>query len=155
MHRAPTLIPTSIPASISFQNRQEGLLRQFHPADLLHPLLALFLFFEEFSLSRYVSAVTLGYDVFPKGLYRIPRYDPPAYGRLYDGLHLLDYGASSVKSLVSRRYDGKGVNGLPVYEYIEAHEIPFLIIQILVIHGGITLGKGLQPVEEIQDHICQ
>src|SRR3990170_7787394 len=104
-------------ASINFQNRQKGLLRQLHSADLLHPLLALFLFFEEFSLSRYVSAITLGYNVFPEGPYRIPRYDPPAYGRLYDdlehvprydGLHLLDYVAPPVKRLILRRYDGKG-----------------------------------------------
>src|SRR3972149_5104489 len=84
-------------------------------------------FFFLFSLSRYVSAVALGDDVFSQGLYRIPRYDPPAYGRLYDdlehlprydGLHLLDYISASVKRLIPRRYDGKGVHVLAVYEYV-------------------------------------
>lgn len=46
-------------SSVEFEDGQEGFLRNFDRADLLHALFALFLFFEQLALTRDVAAVTL------------------------------------------------------------------------------------------------
>src|SRR5579875_3945717 len=58
----------------------EGLLRDLHPTDVLHPLLALFLLLEELALAGDVAAVALGQHVLALGLDRLPGDDPPADG---------------------------------------------------------------------------
>src|SRR5579871_4206238 len=45
------------------QHREERVLRNFHPADALHALLAFFLFLEQLPLPADVAAVTLREDV--------------------------------------------------------------------------------------------
>src|SRR5512146_2568778 len=55
------------------QYRKERLLRDLNRADLLHSLLALFLLFEQFLLSRDVPAVALGENVLAQRLYVFAR----------------------------------------------------------------------------------
>ena len=62
-------------ASVKFEYSQECFLGYFNGADLLHALLAFFLFFEEFALSRYVAAVALGCHVFADCFYGFARYN--------------------------------------------------------------------------------
>jgi hypothetical protein len=62
---------------IEFQNGRKRFLRHFHLADLAHALFALFLFFEQFTLSRDVTAVTLGQHVFSQCTDCFPGNDFP------------------------------------------------------------------------------
>ena len=52
---------------IHLQHRQKRFLRNLYAADFLHPLLAFFLFFEQFAFARDVAAVAFGDDVFAHG----------------------------------------------------------------------------------------
>src|SRR3990170_1250119 len=67
-------VPRSLfPASllvVHLQYRQEGFLRNLHAADLLHPLLALFLFLEELLFAADVATITFGQHVLAHGLDR-------------------------------------------------------------------------------------
>src|SRR5690606_39799267 len=58
------------------QRRDEGLLRDVHPPDGLHPLLALLLPLQQLPLTRDVAAVALGEDVLADGADVLPRDDP-------------------------------------------------------------------------------
>src|SRR5688572_26349134 len=60
---------------IGLQHGQEGLLRDLHPANLLHPLLALLLLLEELLLAGGVAAVALGQHVLAHRLDRGARDD--------------------------------------------------------------------------------
>lgn len=62
-------------ASVKFEYSQECFLGYFNGADLFHALLAFFLFFEEFALSRYIAAVALGCHVFADCFYGFARYN--------------------------------------------------------------------------------
>src|SRR5438045_3244022 len=95
--------------SVDLQDRQERLLREVDAADLLHPLLALFLLLEELLLAGDVAAVALRDDVLAERLDRLPRQDLRADRRLDDHLehllrdhllHLLAEGAALVLRLV-------------------------------------------------------
>ena len=44
---------------IQLQNGQERLLRYFHITDLFHSFLTSFLFFQQFTLTAHVTAITL------------------------------------------------------------------------------------------------
>src|SRR5215472_17541436 len=57
-------------------------LRDFDLGELTHPLLALFLLFEELSLAGHVAAIAFGEHVLAQRLDRFPRDDPPADRRL-------------------------------------------------------------------------
>src|SRR5260221_11298644 len=52
------------------QHGQEGFLRYFHRADLLHALLASLLFLEKFAFARDVAAVALGEHILAQRLDR-------------------------------------------------------------------------------------
>ena len=60
-HRSP------LTSSVHLQHGQKRLLRNLHRADLLHPLLPLFLLLEELALAGDVAAVALGQHVLPEG----------------------------------------------------------------------------------------
>src|SRR5580700_6607974 len=65
-----------------FEHRQEGLLRNFDLAKLLHPLLSLALLLQQLALAGDVSTVALGGDVLPEGGNCFPRDDPRTNGSL-------------------------------------------------------------------------
>src|SRR5690606_412229 len=67
--RAPALLV------VDLQHGEEGLLRDLHPPDLLHPLLAFLLLLEQLLLARRVAAVALGEHVLAQGLDRGPGDD--------------------------------------------------------------------------------
>src|SRR5262245_43847577 len=64
------------------QDGEKRFLRNLHLADLLHPLLALFLLLEQLALARDVAAVTLGEHVLAQRLDRLAGDDPAADRRL-------------------------------------------------------------------------
>jgi hypothetical protein len=74
---------------IDLQNGQEGLLRDFHRADLLHALLAGLLLFEKLLLAADVTAITLGQHVLAQGLDAFARDDASADRRLQRDLELV------------------------------------------------------------------
>src|SRR4029079_12855236 len=49
------------------KNRHKRFLRNAHLPDHFHPLLALFLLFEQFAFSAHVAAVAFGGDIFAQG----------------------------------------------------------------------------------------
>ena len=53
---------------VNLQNGKEGFLRNFHAAHLLHALLAGFLLFEQFLLTRDIANVALRQHVVAEGL---------------------------------------------------------------------------------------
>src|SRR5580704_16107801 len=59
-----------------FEHRQEGLLRNFDLAELLHPLLSLALLLQQLPFAGDIAAVALGGDVFSEGGNCFPRDDP-------------------------------------------------------------------------------
>src|SRR5688500_8522125 len=65
---------TSDVTSLNLKNGEEGLLRNLHRTDLLHPLLAFLLLLEELALARDVAAITLGENVFAQRLHRRASY---------------------------------------------------------------------------------
>ena len=63
------VVPPFIPeASVELQHGEEGFLRHFDRAYLLHALLAFLLFLQKFALTRDVAAVALGGHVLAHGL---------------------------------------------------------------------------------------
>ena len=72
-----------LPLLVEVEHGEEGLLRDLHPADLLHPLLALLLLLEQLPLARDVAAVALREHVLPPRLDRLAR----DHARADRGLH--------------------------------------------------------------------
>src|SRR5439155_7118940 len=66
--RAP--LPLPLP---DVQHGEKGLLRNFHGADLLHPLLALLLLLEQLPLARDVAAVALREHILAPRLHGLAR----------------------------------------------------------------------------------
>src|SRR5690606_41799445 len=58
------------PLVVHLEHGEEGLLRDFHPTDLLHPLLAFLLLLQQLLLARPVATVALGEDVLAQRLDR-------------------------------------------------------------------------------------
>src|SRR5262245_48031594 len=56
----------------ALQDREKGLLRDLHPADLLHPTLAFLLLLQQLALARDVAAVALGGHVLAHRLDGLP-----------------------------------------------------------------------------------
>src|SRR5499425_3908282 len=85
----------------ALEDGQEGLLRHFHLAHLLHALLSFLLTLEELALARDVAAVALGGHVLAHGLDRLARDHPAADGRL-DG-HLVELPRDHAAELLHER----------------------------------------------------
>lgn len=71
------------------KHRHEGFLGDFDRADGFHPLLALFLLFEQFSFARDVSTVAFGRHVLAHGLDGFARDDFAADGCLERNFELV------------------------------------------------------------------
>src|SRR3954452_20859456 len=67
---------------IHFQHSKKSLLRNLYAPDLLHALLALFLFFQQLAFARDVAAIAFGDNVFAKRLDGFARDDLVADCRL-------------------------------------------------------------------------
>src|SRR5215472_4654136 len=144
----------------ALEDGQEGLLRHFHFADLLHALLTLLLFLEELALARDVSAVALGGHVLAHGLDSFPG-DDPAPHRGLDG-HLVELARDDPAELLGQRLallvglvavddDGQRVHRIAVQEDVELDHVGLAELQEVVVEGGVALGDGLQPIVEV-DH---
>src|SRR5206468_10470611 len=107
----PTLEPgrPDRPSS-ALEHREEGLLRHFHPSDLLHALLAFLLSLEQLPFARDIAAVALRGDVLAHGLHGLARDHPAADRRLDrdlvelprdDGAQLLDERLAFLVRLVA------------------------------------------------------
>src|SRR5690606_12623386 len=70
-------------AFVGAQHGEEGLLRNFHVAHLLHALLAFLLLLEQLLLARDVAAIALGEHVFAQRLDRLARDDVRTDRRLH------------------------------------------------------------------------
>src|SRR3984885_12368332 len=73
----------------AFEHRQEGLLRNFDLAELLHPLLAFALLLQQLALAGDVAAIALGGDVLAQRGDGFPGDDPRADGGLKRNLELM------------------------------------------------------------------
>src|SRR5258708_27320391 len=71
------------------QSGDEGFLRDFHPADRLHPLLALLLPLQQLALAADVTAIALGEDVLAQRPDVLAGDDARAAGRLHRHLEPL------------------------------------------------------------------
>ena len=74
---------------VGFQNLDKCLLRDIDASDLLHALLALFLFFEEFALARDIAAVAFRKNILPQRPDRFTGDDFAADRRLHRHLELM------------------------------------------------------------------
>src|SRR3954471_8021292 len=80
--RTVDFLKVSLAIGSDFKDGEKRLLRDLHAADLLHPLLAFLLLFEQLALARDVAAVALGEDVLAQRLYRLAGDHAPADRRL-------------------------------------------------------------------------
>src|SRR5215470_5585606 len=142
----------------ALEDRQEGLLRHFHLADLLHALLTLLLLLEELALARDVPPIALGGHVLAHGLDGFPR-DDPAPHRGLDG-HLVELAGNDPAELLGQRLaflvrlvavddDGERVDGIAVQEDVELDHVRLAELQEVVVERGVALGDGLEPVVEV------
>src|SRR5215467_3662827 len=142
----------------ALEDGQEGLLRHFHLADLLHALLTLLLLLEELALARDVAAVALGGYVLAHGLDGFPG-DDPAPHRGLDG-HLVELAGNDPAELLGQRLallvrlvavddDGQRVHRIAVQEDVELDHVGLAELQEVVVERGVTLGDGLEPVVEV------
>src|SRR3546814_21062653 len=68
-------------------HRQEGLLRDLHAADLLHPLLAFLLLLPQSFLPPYIATLPLAMHLLALRLYRVPGASPPTHVHLNPSVH--------------------------------------------------------------------
>src|SRR5215472_3529292 len=83
IHQAKRKPSFFISAAGNFQNRQEGFLRNVHPANALHAFLSFFLLFKQLAFARDVAAVAFGEHVFANGADGLAGDDAAPDGGLY------------------------------------------------------------------------
>src|SRR5262247_2473353 len=139
----------------ALEDGQEGLLRHFHLAHLLHALLTLLLLLEELALARDVAAVALGGHVLAHGLHGFPRDDAAADGRLDgdlehltgdDATELLHQHLAPLVGLVAVHDDAEGVDRVAIEQDVQLDQIRDPEVGELVVERGVTLGDRLQPI---------
>src|ERR1700722_12069746 len=155
---------TGAPSVVEPQRGDERLLRYLDPADVLHPLLALFLLLQQFALAGDVTPVALGEHVLALGLDRLAGHDAPADGGLNghiehlprDELTQLVGHAAAVAVGRGAVDDGReGVAGGVVDQDVDPHQIGRGVVLRLVIEAGVALGPALELIEEVQHHLGQ
>src|SRR5690606_15931500 len=158
-----TLIPfPSVSLFLSdVQHGQEGFLRNLHPADLLHALLARLLLLQQLALATDVAAVALGGDVLAQRLDAAAGDDLVAdrglHGDLehlprYQFLHLLGEIAAARICMVLVNDVAERVNLLAVDQQVQLHQRRRLEVRELVVEGREAAAHRLQAVEDIQYH---
>lgn len=146
--------------SVEFEHGEEGFLRDFYGANLLHALLAFFLLLEEFALSGDVAAVAFCGHVLAHGLDGLAGDNFRSYGCLnsdvelltrYQLLELLTHAASESDGVVDMGEGREGVDALAVEENIELDELRLTEVVDMVVEGGIAFGDALELVVEVND----
>src|SRR2546422_635814 len=132
---------------VNLQDRQECLLRDLDGSHLLHPLLSLFLLFEQLALARDVTAVALGGDVLAQGADRLAGdHLRPDRGLDHDLEQLArdqlpqllgDLLAPLVR-LVAVDDDRERVHGFAVEQHVELEEIGRAVLEELVVERRVT-----------------
>src|SRR5262245_31030748 len=148
--------------AIELEDRQEGLLRDLDPPDLLHPLLPGLLLLEQLPLAGDVPAVELRRDVLAERLHRLPGEHPRAHRRLDRDVEELA-GDRPLKPLDERpagRVGGVAVDDQrqrvdPVAgeEDVELDEVRVAVAERLVVERGIARGSRLELVVEVEDDL--
>ncbi|PRD36405.1 UNVERIFIED_CONTAM: hypothetical protein NCL1_08904 [Trichonephila clavipes] len=148
---------------VDLEHGQEGILRDFHAADLLHALLAFLLLLQQLLLARHVAAVALGEHVLAHGLDGLTR-DDLRTDRGLDGdvehlagnqfLHFLDNGHAAVTGVVGVADHGQRIDALAVDEDVHARQAGSLEAAEGVVQRGVAARTGLQAVEEIEHDLA-
>src|SRR6185312_10971661 len=142
-----------------FQHREEGFLRNLYVSELLHALLAFFLFLEELALAADVAAIALRQHVLAQRLDGRARNDGATDGGLHGDfehlprdelLHLVDELAAAMVGGLAVRDDRQRIHLVAVDEDIELHEWRRLEARELVVERGVAAARGLQAIEEVE-----
>src|SRR5579872_4817920 len=142
VRRSASACDSSLRLSTDLQHRKKRLLRYFHVSELLHALLAFFLFLEEFAFAADIPAVALCQHVLAQRLDRGARNDGPADRRLdrdFEHLsrdqlmHLVDQLARAMIGVLAMHDDRERIDLVAVDENIELHERRRLEMTELVI----------------------
>src|SRR5688572_7555523 len=150
--------------SVDLQDGQEGLLRNLHRTDLLHPLLSFLLLLEELSLAADVAAIALREHILPQGLDRRSRDHLLPDRRLNDDLEELARNQllqlvgdlpPPVVRLVLVDDDGEGIDRVAVDQHVEPDEVARAIFEHLVVEAGVAAADRLQAVEEVEDDLAE
>ena len=132
---------------VGLQYRQEGLLRYFDVTYHLHPLLTFLLLLKQLSLPGDIASVTLRRYILSVSGNRLTGNNVSSDGTLNGDLELLTgnlilesltHLTSAGLVIVLEDQLGKGINGFPVDQDVESHEIGLLVSDYLVVEGGIS-----------------
>src|SRR5437763_10142956 len=143
---------------VQAQGGDERFLGDLHPADVLHPALALFLALEEFALAADVAAIALGEDVLALGLHRLPGDDAAADGRLdghveqLAGNQLAQAGrhlAPVFGRLTAMDDRAEGVDGDAVEAHVDLHQVGLGVAGRLVGARCVAARAALAVIEEV------
>src|SRR5271165_1379953 len=146
------------------EDRQKRLLRDVHLPDALHPLLALFLLFEQLAFARNVSAVALGDDVLADRRDGFARHDLRADRRLDRYLehlprnqlpHLRYQRAPAIVSEVAMDDDRERIDRLARDQDVQLHHRRLPRPRQVVIERSIAARHRLEPVVEVQHDLVQ
>src|SRR6266849_882366 len=147
-----------------FQNGEEGFLGDIDLADALHALLAFFLFFEEFALTRDVAAVAFGQNVFANGRDGFARDHAAANRGLNGHLEHLPRNqfaqarhqvAPALVRLFAMANHGQRVYRLATHQNVELDEVRFAVASKVIIERGVAARNGFQPVVKIEDDFVE
>src|SRR5579875_4057773 len=146
----------------NFEQSQKRLLRQLHPPDLLHPLLAFLLFFEQFPLARDVAAITFGSNILAQRLNGLARDDLAADGSLnrhfehlaWDDLaHLLAQRTTPFVRLVTMHDYREGVHDLAVNAKVQFNQRTGAEVQKLIVKRRVAAAHRLQSIVKVEHHL--
>src|SRR4030095_494336 len=124
---------------------QKSFLRDFHRAQLLHPLFPLFLLFQQLALPGDVAAVALGQDVLAERRDRLSGDDLVADRGLNDDLEqlpgdqfleLLGDLAPPLEGLIAMDDHTEGVHRVAIDEHVESHQLRGAMTPHLVFAWG-------------------
>src|SRR6266513_3576199 len=127
---------------INLQHCQKSFLRNLYAADLLHPLLSLFLFLEQLALARDVAAVTLRDHVLAHRFYGFAGNDFRADGRLDrhfekltrdQFLHLRGQGSALRGGGVAMQNERQRIDRLASHQHVELDQIALPITRQVIV----------------------
>src|SRR5258706_4674320 len=136
-----------IPASLHLEKRQERLLGEVHPPDLLHPLLPFLLLLQELPLARDVATVALGEDVLAHGRDVLPGDDLAPDGGLDRHLEELPgddlaqplrQGAPLRRGAIAVHDERQRVHRLAVHQDVELHQVRLPPARVVIVEPGVA-----------------
>ena len=117
---------------IQLQHSEEGLLRYFHIANLLHALLASLLLLQQFALTAHITTVALGGNVLAYLLDSLTSNDLGSDGCLYGNIELLSWNqlfqllthtASQIVGIALVGEGREGIDRLTIEQDVELDEL--------------------------------